>query len=56
MIVEHSHNNTDTIFFNQTKILASTPYYSCHIIKKAHEIDKHPNNFNQEDVYKLSKS
>jgi hypothetical protein len=44
-IVEHSHNSKHLIFFDQTKILASAPHYSSHLIWEALEIEKHPNNF-----------
>jgi predicted GIY-YIG superfamily endonuclease len=56
VIVEHSHKSKHLICFDQTKILASTPYYTSHIIREALEIEKHPDNFNREDGYKLSHS
>jgi hypothetical protein len=56
VIVEHSFNSKHLIFFDQTKILASTPHYSSRLIREALEIEKHPNNFNREDDYKLSQS
>jgi hypothetical protein len=55
-IVEHSFKSKHLIFFDQTKILAPTPHYSSHLIREALEIEKHPNNFNHEDGYKLSHS
>jgi hypothetical protein len=55
-IVEHSFNSKHLICFDQTKILASAPYYTSRIIREALEIEKHPDNFNREDGYKLSHS
>jgi hypothetical protein len=51
-IVEYS-NSKHLIFFDKTKIVASTPLYSSRLIREALEIKKHPNNFNREDGYKL---
>ena len=53
-IVEHSFKSKHHICFDQTKILASTSHYSSRLIREAIEIEKHPNNFNREDGYKLS--
>jgi hypothetical protein len=53
-ILEHSFNSKHLICFDQTKILASTPHYSSRLIKESLEIQKHPNNFNHKDGYKLS--
>ena len=53
-IVENSLNSKHHICFDQTKILASTSHYSSRLIREAIEIEKHPNNFNREDGYKLS--
>jgi hypothetical protein len=55
-IAEHSHTSKHLICFDQAKILASTPYYSSRIIHEALEIEKHPNNFNREDGYRLNQS
>jgi len=55
-IAEHSQNSKHLIYFDQAKILASTPYYSSCTIREALETEKHPNNFNQEDGYKLNQS
>jgi hypothetical protein len=55
-ITKHSHNFKHLIFFEQTKILASTPYHFSWIIHEALEIEKHSNNFSCEDGYKLSQS
>jgi hypothetical protein len=56
VIVEHSFKSKHLICFDKTRILASAPYYSSHVIREALEIEKHPNNFNREDGYKLSQS
>ena len=50
----HKTNRLDC--FDQTKILVSTPHYSCHIMKKTIKIDKNLNNFNQKNSYTLSQS
>jgi hypothetical protein len=55
-VVEHSHKSKHLICFEKTKILASTSFYSSRIIREDLEIEKHPNNFNHEDGYKLSQS
>jgi hypothetical protein len=55
-ILKHSHNSKNLICFDQAIILAPTPYYSSRIIQEALEIEKHYNNFNREDGYKLSQS
>jgi hypothetical protein len=55
-IIKHSFKSKHLIFFDQTKILAPTPHYSSRLIREALEIEKHPNNFNREDGYKLSHS
>jgi hypothetical protein len=52
-IVEHSFNSKHLICFDQTKILASSPHHSSHTIRESLEIEKHPNNFNRDDDYKL---
>jgi hypothetical protein len=51
-IAKHSFKSKHLICFDQTKILASTPYYSSCIIREALEIEKHPNIFNRDDGYK----
>jgi hypothetical protein len=55
-IVQHSFKSKHLICFDQTKILASTPHYPSRIIREALEIEKHLDNFNHEDGYKLSQS
>ena len=55
-IAKHSFKSKHHICFNQTKILASTFHYSSILIRESIKIEKHPNNFNQEDGYKLSRS
>jgi hypothetical protein len=55
-IVEHYFKSKHLFFFDQTKILASTPYHSSRVIQEAPEIEKHPNNFNRDDGYKLNQS
>jgi hypothetical protein len=52
-IVEHSFNSKHLIHFEETIILTSTTYYSSQVIHKILEIEKHPNNFNHENKYKL---
>jgi len=47
-ITEHSFKFKHLICFDQTKILASTPYYTSCIIREAFEIEKHHDNFNHE--------
>jgi hypothetical protein len=49
-------NPSTLFFFTEPKILTSAPYYSSSIIHQAVEIEKHPDNFNREDDYKLSQS
>ena len=56
IITEHSHNSKHIISFEETKIISSAPSYSSQIIHEALEIEKHLNNFNCEDGYKLSQS
>jgi hypothetical protein len=56
VIVEHFFKFKHLIFFDQTKIIASIAYYASCPIREALEIEKHPNNFNSEDGYKLSQS
>lgn len=56
VIVEHFFNSKHLICFDQTKILASAPHYTSHIFREALEIEKHLDNFNQKDGYKLSHS
>ena len=53
-IVEHSFKSKHHICFNQTNIISSTSHYSSRLIREAILIEKHPNNFNREDCYKLS--
>jgi hypothetical protein len=43
---EHSFNSKHLLCFDQTRILASTPYYSSDVISEVLEIEKYPNNFN----------
>jgi len=54
VIVEHPFNSKHLICFDQTKILASAPQYTSCIIREDLQIEKHPNNFNWKDDYKLS--
>ena len=54
-IHEHSHNSKHLVCFDQTKILVSIPFYSSQIIREVLEIEKHPHNFNCEDIYTLSR-
>ena len=56
VIAEYSCKCKHQIFFDQTKILASTSHYWASLIREAIKYEKNPNNFNQEDGYKLSKS
>jgi hypothetical protein len=56
VIVEHSFKYKHLIFFDQTKMLASTPYHTSCVIREALEIKKHLDNFNRDDGYKLSQS
>ena len=55
-LVEHSYNSKHLICFDQEKILVCAPFYSTWIIREALKIEKHTNNFNIEDGYKLSQS
>jgi len=56
VITKHSFKSKHIIFFYQTKILASSPHYSSHLIWEALEIEKHHNIFNPKDGYKLIQS
>jgi hypothetical protein len=56
VIVEHSSKSKHLICFKKTKILASAAHYSTRLIREALEIEKHLNNFNHEDGYKLGQS
>ena len=54
-IAEHIHLNPGhNINFEKTQVIAKTQKYLPRIIKEAIEIQKHPNNFNRDDSYKLS--
>jgi hypothetical protein len=53
MIAKQSHNYKHLRFLDQTKFLASTPFYSSRIIREVLEIEKRPQNFNCEYGYKL---
>ena len=54
-IIEHSHSTKHLICFDQTKILASTPFHTNQDIREAIEIKQHPiSNFNHDDDYHLS--
>jgi hypothetical protein len=55
-IIKHSHNSKHLLCFEKTKILSFAPFYPSCIIQKALEIEKHWNNFNREDGYKLIQS
>jgi hypothetical protein len=52
-IIEHSHNSKHIFSFDKTKILDSTPSYSSQIIHEALQIEKHSNNYNGENDYKI---
>jgi hypothetical protein len=54
IISKLSFKSKHLICFYQTKILASTPYYFSRLIEEYLELEKHLNNFNHEDGYKLS--
>ena len=54
-IAEHAYNNPGhNIVFNEVKVLAITEKYLPRIIKEVVEIQKHNNNFNRDDSFKLS--
>jgi hypothetical protein len=55
-VAEHSGDLGHRIQFHSTSILASTTPYMDRIIRKAIEIELHPNNMNREVVFCLSKS
>ena len=47
-------NPGHNIEFENTQVIAKTQKYLPRLIKEAIEIQKHPNNFNRDDSYKLS--
>ena len=53
-IAGNTYKSNHLFCFNQTKVVPSTPLYKNHITNEAPKIDKHSNNFNYEDNYKLS--
>ena len=56
-IAEHAYANPDhNILFNEAQVLAKTEKYLPRIIKESIEIQKHKNNFNRDDSYKLSRT
>ena len=54
-VAEHFYNTNHTIEFDKTQLLVKTANSRERVIREAIEIVKHPNNFNREDGYKLSK-
>jgi hypothetical protein len=56
VISKHLFKSKHLIFFDQTKISTSTPYHSSRLIQEVLEIEKHPNNFNCDNNYKLNQS
>ena len=55
-LVEHSVTSRHHISIEDTKFVVDIDYYTKRRVREAIKIEKHPQNINRDDEYKLSKS